>query len=300
MDVNTILNTLTLHQTYTKKEISDLLEYKPNNILQGGVVKPKKLKLIILFTTHNKEKSATPYDDKIIDNKLYMDGEKMHGSDTRLVDSRDNDIVILFYKENFFEDFIYYGEVKLHNYELKEDEPSKFIFNILNEEVIMKKNSDMARDEIMYEIDITRAMPMSDEELDKASKKNPCTEARKTKKYKKNPRIGKAVIEKAGYICELGKEEHESFISNSTHHNYMEAHHLIPASEIFNFWKLYKRNIDCSENLLSLCPLCHKKIHLGLIKDKKVMLAQLLELKKDELKSIGIEITLDELVKLYE
>ena len=40
---------------------------------------------------------------------------------------------------------------------------------------------------------------------------------------------------------------------------YVEAHHLIPISE----GKRFGYSIDIAANICSLCPNCHRSIHLG-------------------------------------
>jgi len=45
----------------------------------------------------------------------------------------------------------------------------------------------------------------------------------------------------------------------------MEGHHLIPLTvknSLF-FKQKYNINLDCTQNLVSLCPNCHQSIHYG-------------------------------------
>lgn len=298
--VDKFLQKLEIGKRYEKKDIVPLLEYKENTRLQAGIITPAGMSLIILFITHNKEKRTTPYVDRIKNNKLEMDGEKSHKKDARLIKSINNDTVILFYKDNYFESFLYYGEVKLNRYILKEDEPSKFIFDILKKEALEIKYAETLKSEGLYEIDITRAVPCSVEKKRNAHKINPITPEVKSKKtYKRDASIGRAVIEDSNFLCEVGGVAHKSFIANTTKKEYMEPHHLIPISEISNFWLRYNVNIDCPENIVCLCPNCHKQIHLGISQDKKRLLKQLFDKKQKELESIGVNISFKELCNLY-
>ncbi len=91
----------------------------------------------------------------------------------------------------------------------------------------------------------------------------------------------------------------ETFISSSTSKTFMEAHHLIPISNQILFWDKYNLNIDCIENLVSLCPTCHRAIHYAIEKEKLKIIESLYNKRISSFKKIGLNITLDELIKLY-
>lgn len=118
------------------------------------------------------------------------------------------------------------------------------------------------------------------------------------KRYKKNPLLGKIAIEKSNYCCELD-HNHQSFIANKTNKSYMEAHHLVPIFTQEEMWKKYNINVDCVENLVSLCPTCHKAIHYGTKDTREQLINSLFAKCEPKYKSIGFNITLKELKKLY-
>ena len=64
-------------------------------------------------------------------------------------------------------------------------------------------------------------------------------------------------------------------------------------------WKKYHFNIDCIENILSLCPTCHRAIHHGTNEVKKAIITELYEKLLPQYQSCGFEISLDEVLKLY-
>lgn len=119
------------------------------------------------------------------------------------------------------------------------------------------------------------------------------------KMIRKNSRVSKAAIIAANYIC-MTNLNHTSFL---TKHQvfYMEGHHLIPCtvqnSEFF--WNKFQRNIDCFENIVSLCPNCHRAIHYGDWDCKSKLIKVLFEKQKGKLYRVGIMITLEELLDLY-
>lgn len=118
------------------------------------------------------------------------------------------------------------------------------------------------------------------------------------KRYSKNPLIGKVAINKADYKCE-NNNLHETFISSHTRQQFMEAHHLIPINQQAIIWERYGVNIDCVENIVSLCPNCHRAIHYAVNEIKRKLIEKLYNIKRNELSEIGLNISLDELFDIY-
>lgn len=96
------------------------------------------------------------------------------------------------------------------------------------------------------------------------------------------------------YMCEID-HNHITFDSKSNGKNYVEAHHLIPFSERNN----YELSIDVVENIVCLCPNCHRKIHLAIDEEKKELLNPLFRDKAQQLKNIWIELDIKTLFKYY-
>lgn len=120
-----------------------------------------------------------------------------------------------------------------------------------------------------------------------------------SKVVKKNSRISKQVLVNANYIC-AGNDSHTTFLTNKGV-AYMEGHHLIPCtySNANHFWNTRKRNIDCVENVVCLCPTCHRKIHFGSPKEKKALIEKLYMKQIAKLGEANLAISLSELYKLY-
>ena len=76
----------------------------------------------------------------------------------------------------------------------------------------------------------------------------------------------------------------------------MEAHHLLPMSSQKDFLSI---NIDREENIVCICPNCHRAIHYGNIDEKRERLSKLYDIRENELKQSGINISKQELLKLY-
>ncbi len=102
----------------------------------------------------------------------------------------------------------------------------------------------------------------------------------------------------ANYRCE-NNQNHTSFLSKRTNTNYVEAHHLIPLSHYYD--DEYNHSIDVSSNIVSLCPTCHKCIHLGNDEEKLSILIKLLsDERKKRLSDAGILVDIEGLRSLYE
>ena len=96
----------------------------------------------------------------------------------------------------------------------------------------------------------------------------------------------------AKHCCELDPR-HESFIRKNSDKKYMEPHHLVPMCESEKF----KFSLDKEENIICLCSNCHNEIHYG--KRAREIVAVLYEQRKNLLKSVGIEVSLEDLLKMY-
>ncbi|TSD03405.1 MAG: hypothetical protein Athens071416_86 [Parcubacteria group bacterium Athens0714_16] len=98
----------------------------------------------------------------------------------------------------------------------------------------------------------------------------------------------------SNYLCEYNNA-HMTFNSKSNNKNYVEAHHLIPFSER----KRFDVSIDITENIICLCPNCHRKIHLAVDTERKDFIKNLFENRKKHLEKVGIIFDLEKLFKWY-
>lgn len=96
----------------------------------------------------------------------------------------------------------------------------------------------------------------------------------------------------AGNCCELNPG-HESFIRKNSDLKYMEPHHLVPMA----YSEEFAVSLDVEANIVCLCSNCHNEIHYG--KKSKELVKGLYEKRKDLLKSVEIDITLDDLLAKY-
>ncbi len=109
-----------------------------------------------------------------------------------------------------------------------------------------------------------------------------------------NPSLGKEAIKAAKYKCSIDKA-HTTFIKKDGT-TFMEVHHLIP----LGYQSEFEFKLDTKANLVSICPLCHKRLHYGRIEDKTPILTCLYNKRKALLEKSGLFVTLEKLLTYYE
>ena len=117
--------------------------------------------------------------------------------------------------------------------------------------------------------------------------------ARDNTRYKTNRRISETVLRNNDYKCFFDSKHLTFSRINGT--QYMEAHHIIPMKAQSDF----KINIDREENILSLCPNCHRKVHLAKENDKKDLLEHVYKEKINYLTKAKIYISFEDLYEKY-
>lgn len=139
-----------------------------------------------------------------------------------------------------------------------------------------------------------------DEVLSNASKQPPhYSDGTSGRTIVKKASVSKQALKNANFKCEFD-DSHSTFLTNKGV-PYMEGHHLIPctAPNAKRFWSENKRNIDCVENIICLCPTCHRRIHFGSKDEKESIIRYLYNKRKSLLQDVGIEISIEEMFALY-
>lgn len=108
------------------------------------------------------------------------------------------------------------------------------------------------------------------------------------KRHKRDYKIIEEAKKRDNFSCLVDKE-HFTFISNDK--NYTEGHHLIPMFEQKNF----DFNLDIVDNIVTLCPNCHREVHLA---DNKKKILELLYQKKYNFLDKN-DINKDEFLSIY-
>ena len=125
------------------------------------------------------------------------------------------------------------------------------------------------------------------------------TESGSSMTVKKNAAYAKQALLNSEFLCEADST-HQTFMTNKGV-PYMEGHHLIPctANNAKYFWKRHGKSIDCVENIVCLCPTCHRRIHFGSEDEKKKIIKLLYKKQYSKLKEAGLDITEKELIRFY-
>lgn len=109
----------------------------------------------------------------------------------------------------------------------------------------------------------------------------------------RNKAKGDFALKQQDYKCQANLA-HVSFITRAGK-PYMEKHHLIS----MKFYEEYENDLDDINNIVSLCPNCHRQIHLG-EKDGVTGIIEILYGKqKDLLTRAGLDVSLADLKKKY-
>ena len=116
-------------------------------------------------------------------------------------------------------------------------------------------------------------------------------------KYVRSIEVVASALAIAKASCSLGNTNvpHITFPSAKTKENYVEAHHFVPFSQQCNF----PVSLDVEENIAVLCPNCHRLLHHGTSVSKTAHLKTLFRNREASLKTRGIDISLDQLLKMY-
>lgn len=112
-------------------------------------------------------------------------------------------------------------------------------------------------------------------------------------RWQNKPSIGKRALTNAGFRCEIDPS-HRTFIAKSSGKDYVEAHHLIPREhqEIFEY------SLDVVGNIVSLCPNCHRKLHLASDEQREALLRTLFGRRAEALESHGIGVPIERFLDL--
>lgn len=104
------------------------------------------------------------------------------------------------------------------------------------------------------EFDAQVAAALASDDLDNViGNENPELVPVSSFQYKRDPRIVALALKQANGICQDCKEN-APFLKRDTQQPYLEVHHKIP---------LAKGGSDTTDNVIALCPNCHRKRHFG-------------------------------------
>ncbi|WP_326969119.1 HNH endonuclease [Bacillus atrophaeus] len=113
-------------------------------------------------------------------------------------------------------------------------------------------------------------------------------------RFQRNIQESAQALKEANFTCEVDST-HKTFISAASAQPYVEGHHLIPLS----LQDQFELTIDIKENIVALCPNCHRLLHHGTNDDKEKILFKLWTERKDLLSKRGIKVDTPTFLKFY-
>jgi 5-methylcytosine-specific restriction enzyme A len=115
--------------------------------------------------------------------------------------------------------------------------------------------------------------------------------------FARNPDVAARALAIGGHACALEAQgvPHATFIGKRSGQPYVEAHHLIPMSrqDDFDF------SLDVEENVVPLCPNCHRLLHHGCSDEKVPALETLLVARRSKLNERGLQMDRISLKRYY-
>ena len=107
-------------------------------------------------------------------------------------------------------------------------------------------------------------------------------------RYKRDAKLIQEAKRRDSFTCQISNE-HRTFISKGE--NYVEGHHVIPMFQQKN----YTFNLDDVNNIVSLCPSCHREMHSA--DDKTEILEKVYKVNSAFM--LENSVSLDDLHKMY-
>lgn len=234
---------LNVGEPYDRPFLANLWGYKDWHAIGRGAVTPKNDKKIVFFVTKEKQDVLTQYMDNLEDDLLYMEGEKFHSSDNRIINSNESsDELYLFYREKHHAPFIYYGRIYLISYEKKISKPSKFVFSISKTDAISMRS--LLTENITHgQVDMSFIPDMEGRQR-----------IIQHVTYERSRRNRNKAIEIHGTKCKVCEFDFNSFYGQDLARDYIEIHHIKPINESYG-------TVNPETDLLPLCSNCHSMIH---------------------------------------
>lgn len=112
--------------------------------------------------------------------------------------------------------------------------------------------------------------------------------------YPRSLRVSYLAKVKSGWSCELDSR-HQTFIAQVDGKNFVEAHHLVPMA----VQEYYRYTLDFTDNVTTLCPNCHRLVHLAGYRERSAAVTKLFCKRESTYRQHGIEIDQKLLLSFY-
>lgn len=116
----------------------------------------------------------------------------------------------------------------------------------------------------------------------------------KSTRYPRDPKVCARAQQLAEFQCEWDAS-HITFPRRKGGHNFVESHHLVPMS----LQREFTASLDVIENIVALCPICHRLLHHGRKSQKRPVLYKLFQGRKVGLHARGVDVEFEGLLRAY-
>jgi hypothetical protein len=226
--------------------------------------------------------------------KLFL----LHPDDTRILKNRNDTYfsqkvrnLVSHIETNLFGKYILKGEKLGNSFTWKLNEEGQKFLDILDNDDLI----EMVIDQDFEEQVSTAYRYETSLDLINSENRKPFLKSNKFgEAYYKDSRITRTYLGMIGYKCQFNPL-HKTFVSFRTNNQYVEGHHLVP----MKYQSDFSFNIDRTENLVALCPNCHRQIHFGTKEEKELVLKKIFKLKTEAFKKLKIEISFENFFNKY-
>lgn len=116
---------------WTRQSLANAWGYRGYQAFARGVFTPQGDDKIILFVSEQKPGDFTQYEDGLLGDVLYWEGEQGHQNDARIVSAiSTGDEIHIFFRREHRAPFTYLGQGQVARHELFAERPSRFVLKL--------------------------------------------------------------------------------------------------------------------------------------------------------------------------
>lgn len=171
---------------------------------------------------------------------------------------------------------------------------NRSIFDPIFEDILELEDERMSEDSFVESIQISR-MDDADIAEDYIDETSEAGRQRIKAIYNLRKRQARML---SGYTCALEIINNCSpvyFTAKTSGKNYLELHHFIPRE----FRNDFAHSIEVLANYITLCPRCHRQIHLAVDRERKHLINSLFQERSARLELVGLNLDLKKIYEYY-
>ncbi len=254
-------HSLNVGDTITNSQLMNIFKCGP----QGGMRRSLETNTLVLVSDHSK----SVYDDRWVSNEILhyagigLEGDQSidYSQNKTLAESASNDVSLFLFEVYEKGKYLYRGRVELCDQPYQAKQPDKnyqlrnvwiFPIKIVSEDTYYKVPDSLIKKK--QKIKEKKAKKLSDKELFLRavhSNKQPVNRQVSTTTFERNVYVVELAKRRANGSCQLCDKP--APFKNKNGEPFLEPHHIV---------RLSKGGKDMIENTVTLCPSCHRKMHI--------------------------------------